>query len=102
MKIFQFVKHNNAQIIDTFEITNGVTGIHSISRHLCYIGRLDSSHKAPLNSRTPQQISTMFDIIGEVLGYVPNVKIAGHNQFSTRREGILCVTKRNMSTLVIR
>ncbi|MDJ1481686.1 lysozyme [Cytophagaceae bacterium YF14B1] len=67
----QFVKHNNDQIIDPFEITNGVAGINSISRHLCYVGGLDSSHKAPLDSRTPQQISTMLDIIGEVLGYAP-------------------------------
>jgi len=79
-----FVKHNNDQVIDSFEVTNGVAGINLISRHLCYVGGMDSSHKMPLDSRTPQQISTMLDIIGEVLGYAPNVKIAGHNQFDNK------------------
>ncbi|MDJ1498295.1 N-acetylmuramoyl-L-alanine amidase [Cytophagaceae bacterium DM2B3-1] len=80
----QFVKHNNDQVINPFEITNGVAGINSISRHLCYVGGLHSFHKAPLDSRTPQQISTILNIIDEVLSYAPNVKIAGHNQFDNK------------------
>ncbi|MDJ1503605.1 hypothetical protein [Xanthocytophaga agilis] len=79
-----FVKHNNDHVIDSFEVTNDMAGINLISRHLCYVGEIDSSHKIPLDSRTLQQISTMIDIIGEVLGYTPNVKIAGHNQFGNK------------------
>ncbi|MDJ1501979.1 N-acetylmuramoyl-L-alanine amidase [Xanthocytophaga agilis] len=79
----QFIKHNNDQIIDSFEITNGVTGINSISRHLCYVGGLDKTLK-PEDTRTLQQIETMLAIIHEVLTYAPHVKIAGHNQFANK------------------
>jgi N-acetylmuramoyl-L-alanine amidase len=80
----QFVKHNNDEVIDAFEITNGVAGINTISRHLCYVGGMDSSYKHPLDTRTPQQMNKMVEIIGEVLSYAPNVKIAGHNQFDNK------------------
>ncbi|MDJ1502784.1 N-acetylmuramoyl-L-alanine amidase [Xanthocytophaga agilis] len=80
----QFVKHNNDQIIDSFEITNGVAGINSISRHLCYVGGLDKTFHKAQDTRTPQQIETMLTIIQEVLAYAPNVKIAGHNQFASK------------------
>ncbi|MDJ1491818.1 N-acetylmuramoyl-L-alanine amidase [Cytophagaceae bacterium DM2B3-1] len=80
----QFVKHNNDQIIDSFEITNGVAGINAISRHLCYVGGLDKTFQKALDTRTPQQIETMLTIIQEVLAYAPDIKIAGHNQFASK------------------
>jgi N-acetylmuramoyl-L-alanine amidase len=79
-----FVKHDNDEQIDDFEITYGVAGINAISRHLCYVGGMDSSYKHPLDTRTPQQISMIIDIIAEVLSYAPKVKIAGHNQFDNK------------------
>jgi N-acetylmuramoyl-L-alanine amidase len=30
----QFIIHNNNQVIDDFEITNGAAGINNISRHI--------------------------------------------------------------------
>ena len=80
----QFVIHNHDMQVDGFEITNGVAGINSISRHLCYVGGLDAAHKMPLDTRTPDQIKTMLAIIKEVLNYSPIVKIAGHNQFANK------------------
>ncbi|MBC7775309.1 MAG: lysozyme, partial [Phycisphaerae bacterium] len=64
----RFVKHDNDEEIDDFEITYGVAGINAISRHICYVGGMDPSYKFPLDTRTPQQIKTMLDIIEEVLG----------------------------------
>ena len=80
----KFVKHNTDTEVDGFEITNGVAGINAISRHVCYVGGLASSHKMPLDTRTPQQIHTMLGIIHEVLAYAPDIKIAGHNQFANK------------------
>jgi hypothetical protein len=79
-----FVKHDKDTEIDDFEITNGVAGINAISRHLCYVGGLDSSQRMPLDTRTPQQLDQMIAMIGEMLAYSPNIKIAGHNQFDNK------------------
>lgn len=80
----QFVKHNSDNWIDPEEITNGVQGLNSKSRHVCYIGGLSLDKKTAKNTLTDQQNRTLSTIISEVLSYAPNVKIAGHNQFSNK------------------
>jgi hypothetical protein len=45
---------------------------------------MDASYKHPLDTRTPQQLEKMIEIIGQVLSYAPQVKIAGHNQFDNK------------------
>ena len=79
-----FVKHDQDAEIDPWEITNGVAGINAISRHLCYVGGLEASRQKPEDTRTPEQLQTMLEIISEVLSYAPKVKIVGHNQFAAK------------------
>ena len=80
----QFVKHNMDKWIDDNEITNGVQGMNSISRHVCYVGGLTSDKKEGKNTLTDAQARTLDSIIAEVLSYNPDVLIAGHNQFSNK------------------
>ena len=80
----QFVKHDNDLEIDAFEITNGVKGINSISRHMCYVGGLSKDLKKAQDTRTPAQNETIKRIIYEVLAYAPDVLISGHNQWDTK------------------
>lgn len=82
-KRHQFVKHNNDIWVDANEITNGASGINSVSRHVCYVGGLDANLK-PKNTITKEQSETLSVIIDEVLSYAPNILIAGHNQFSNK------------------
>lgn len=79
----QFVKHNSDKWITEDEITNGVSGINSISRHVCYVGGLDNNGKGK-NTLTAKQSLMLTSIIKEVLQYAPDVLIAGHNQFSNK------------------
>lgn len=79
-----FVKHNGDKWIDENEITNGVAGINSESRHVCYIGGLASDKRTPKNTLTESQSMMLTSIISEVLSYNPDVLIAGHNQFSNK------------------
>lgn len=80
----QFVKHNSDKWIDANEITNGVEGINSISRHICYVGGLTADKKQGKDTLTDAQSRMLSSIIAEVLAYNPDVKIAGHNQFSNK------------------
>jgi hypothetical protein len=79
----KFVKHNGDQFIDASEITNGVAGQNSVSRHVCYVGGVDKNVKAK-NTLTEAQAETLKQIIFEVLKYAPNVVIGGHNQFDNK------------------
>lgn len=79
-----FVKHNGDQWVDAEEITNGVAGINSVSRHVCYIGGLDARTMKPKDTLTDAQSATLQAIIKEVLAYAPDILIAGHNQFDTK------------------
>lgn len=80
----EFVKHNMDQWIDENEITNGVAGINSVSRHVCYVGGLSKDKKECKNTLTDAQNRMLSSIIAEVLAYNPDVLIAGHNQFSNK------------------
>lgn len=80
----RFINHNGDQWIDPNEISNGVKGINSISRHVCYIGGLSKDGKEPKDTLTESQSMTLSSIIAEVLSYAPDVQIAGHNQFDNK------------------
>jgi len=80
----QFVKHDGDRFIDPEEVTNGVKGINSIARHVCYIGGLDKDGKNAKNTLKESQKQMLLSIIKEVLAYKPDVLIAGHNQFDNK------------------
>jgi hypothetical protein len=80
----QFVKHDGDKFVDANEITNGVKGMNSISRHVCYVGGLDSSGKKAKNTLSNEQSQTLEAIIREVIAYKPDILIAGHNQFDNK------------------
>jgi len=66
------------------ELTNGVSGINAISRHVCYIGGLTSDGTKPKDTLTEAQNAVLSSIIAEVLAYQPDILIAGHNQFARK------------------
>jgi hypothetical protein len=79
----RFVSHNGDLFIDDKEITNGVKGINSISRHVVYVGGLDSDG-SPKNTMNLSQVKALTQIIKTVLDYAPDVLIGGHNQFDNK------------------
>jgi N-acetylmuramoyl-L-alanine amidase len=79
-----FVKHNGDKWIDDAEITNGVKGFNSISRHVVYVGGLNKEGTRVKNTLNDAQSQTLAAIIDEVLRYQPDVLIAGHNQFDNK------------------
>lgn len=80
----KFVEHNGDQFIQPQEVTNGVAGQNSVSRHVCYIGGMDKEAKKRKDTLTEAQAETLKQIIFEVLSYAPNVVIGGHNQFDNK------------------
>ena len=70
--------------VDGFEVTNGVRGINSISRHICYIGGMDKDNRYPKDTRTDAQLQAMEIYLRYMVLRHPTILIAGHNQFSSK------------------
>jgi N-acetylmuramoyl-L-alanine amidase len=69
--------------IEYNEMTWGVKGINKFSKHVCYIGGLDSNGD-PKNTMTNEQNYTLEIYLKHELLRHPDIVIAGHNQFSNK------------------
>ena len=81
--VINMVRHNDDDIVDPWEITNGVAGINSISAHVVYVGGCDKDMK-PKDTRTREQKDSMKQYVRAFLVRHPHVKVAGHNQFANK------------------
>jgi N-acetylmuramoyl-L-alanine amidase len=70
-------------VVDPWEVTNGVRGINSRSRHVCYVGGLDATGQ-PADTRTNDQLWSLFLYVNINLRLHPGLKVAGHNQFAPK------------------
>ena len=51
---------------------------------ICYIGGLDSVSKTAKDTRTPEQIATLLELLRVLKKLHPNATIHGHNEFSAK------------------
>jgi N-acetylmuramoyl-L-alanine amidase len=82
-QIENLVSYDNDQEVDAWEITNGASGINSISRHIVYAGGTDKQGK-PKDTRTSAQTASMLKYCMVMIRNHPQIKIAGHNQFAAK------------------
>ena len=82
-EIVRLTVNNEDNIIDTWEVTNGVAGINQVSRHIVYAGGTDASGKAK-DTRTPQQKSALGNYVLDFVRRFPEVQVAGHYQFAAK------------------
>ncbi len=73
--------YNTDNILDYNEITWGVKGLNGISRHIVYTGGVDEDFK-PCDTRTKAQKESLLTYVKFMILRYPDIKIAGHNQFS--------------------
>ncbi len=82
-KIERLVDNNEDDIVDPSEITNGVAGINSVSRHVVYVGGLDAAGR-PFDTRTQAQKASIKKYVLDFIYAHPRVKVAGHNNFAPK------------------
>lgn len=83
-KVHDFVVENEDENVDSWELTYGVAGINSISRHICYVGGLDDKTFVPKDTRTIQQRIAMEDVVNKIIKLHPNIKVAAHYNFARK------------------
>lgn len=82
--IERLVNNNEDAFVDPWEITNGAKGYNCYSRHVVYVGGLDSETKTPKDTRTPEQLQSMAAYVREFHERHPNVSIKGHNEVAAK------------------
>lgn len=83
-KVEQLVKNNDDAYVDGWEITNGVAGINSVSRHIVYVGGLAADGKTPKDTRTNGQLNAMIQFVHKFHQQHPDVTIIGHNELANK------------------
>jgi hypothetical protein len=76
--------NNEDSNVDEWEMTNGAKGINSVSRHIVYVGGVNPTGHRPMDTRTEAQKETLEKYVKDFVAKNPTVKVAGHNQFSTK------------------
>ncbi len=75
---------DNDEWVDSGEITNGARGFNSKSRHFCYVGGLSKDGKSARDTRTKEQLKTLEILVKHFILIHPDIKVAGHSQFSSK------------------
>lgn len=82
--VSELVANNDDNIVDPWEITNGVAGKNSISQHWVYAGGVALDGKTPKDTRTQAQKDTLETLVKYFNRRFPTVKIVGHNHFAAK------------------
>lgn len=82
--IEQLVPNNDDEIVDPWEVTNGVKGKNAISRHIVYVG--GGTGKRPKDTRTEHQNEAIWRFVGRFIKKFPWVQVAGHYQFDDKKK----------------
>lgn len=60
-----------------------VTGHNATSIGICYIGGLDKNGN-PKDTRTPEQRSSLIELVNDLKARYPNAKVYGHYEFAAK------------------
>lgn len=90
-------KYDWNNVVDPWEVTNGVANMNSVCRHIVLAGgwSQDGTVKNGINPATkkyykasdlytPEQIKTLVEYIQEQLKHVPNLIVCGHNDLASK------------------
>lgn len=83
-RVERLVKNNEDEWVDPWEITNGVAGYNSVSRHVVYVGGYAADGQTVKDTRTSAQGAALEKYVREFHRRHPRVKIVGHNELAAK------------------
>ena len=83
-RVERLVKNNEDEWVDPWEITNGVVGYNSVSRHVVYVGGYAADGQTVKDTRTSAQAVALEKYVREFHRRHPRVKIVGHNELAAK------------------
>jgi N-acetylmuramoyl-L-alanine amidase len=82
-RLVNLVPFNTDDVVDIWEISNGVKGMNGQSRHIVYVGGMDAACKMPMDTRNHAQRHTMEIYVRYMVLRYPELLVLGHNQAPT-------------------
>ena len=80
----RLVNNNEDANVDPWEVTNGVAGYNSVSRHIVYAGGCAKDGKTPADTRTSWQKKALEKYVKDFHRRFPDVRIVGHNELAAK------------------
>lgn len=80
----RLVDNNEDAWVDDWEVTNGVAGYNSVSRHVVYSGGCTKDGKTTKDTRTAAQKKALADYVKDFHRRFPKVRIIGHNEVAAK------------------
>lgn len=82
--IENLIPYDNDNLVEPWEISNGVAGINSKSRHVVYVGGSSKHGSVPKDTRTTEQRLALANYVRQTIAQHPDILVAGHNQFDPK------------------
>lgn len=82
-QLINLVPFNSDNLVDPWEITNGVKGLNGKAVHIVYVGGKDKNNKNPKDTRTKSQLETMELYVKYMIKRYPAIQVLGHNEALT-------------------
>ena len=79
-RIERLVDNNDDDVVDSWEVTNGVAGLNSVCRHIVYVGGKGC------DTRTEAQIKSMENFVREFHDRYPDIQIVGHRDLASGKQ----------------
>ena len=73
----RLVQNNEDAYVDGWEVTNGAQGYNGTSRHIVYVGGLDTNRR-PADTRTPAQKAALRAYVEDFRKRFPWADVCGH------------------------
>ena len=84
--LLNLIPYKDDDVIDPWEISNGVAGINHEAAHVVYAGGRSSDNKKIKDTRTPKQTEVLTAYVKHLIKLVPDIQIGGHNQWDSKKE----------------
>lgn len=81
----RLVDNNEDAEVDPWEVTNGVAGYNSVSRHIVYAGGCAKDGKTPKDTRTEAQQAALTAYVRDFYERFPQVRIVGHRELNPKK-----------------
>ncbi len=81
----RLVENNEDAEVDPWEVTNGVKGYNTVSRHIVYAGGVAKDGKTPKDTRTLEQKRALTAYVRRFHERFPQVRIVGHTELNPQK-----------------
>lgn len=85
-KVINLTPYNWDDVVDPWEITNGVAGINQEAWHVVVVGGRSADNKKTEDTRTKAQHEALNAYVLDLVRRFPGIQVSGHNQWDKNKQ----------------